>query len=312
MSPTPRRTYTPRAMQVGVMLPLSDSDGPSGMPSFDEAAAIARAVEDGGLDSAWLADHFLYRADDGQVYGLHEAWTWLAGMAAVTQRITLGHLVVCTSFRPPALTAKLAVTLDAISNGRFVLGLGCGWHEPEYDAMGLPFDHRVGRFEEALRIIARLLAGEEVTEHGRFYDVERSILAPKPDRHISILVAARKDRMLQLTAEHADLWNTAWYGAPDDRLRDQIAAFDSALAAAGRSRADVQPTVGITVRDGEQPPVPEPDDRAVAGSVEELAAVLGAYADLGVSQVMAGLEPLTVRSVNRLAEAVRLQRHAGR
>lgn len=290
------------------MLPISDSDGPSGLPSFAEAAAVARAVEDGGLDSAWLADHFLYRADDGRLSGLHEAWTWLAGIAAVTRRITLGHLVVCTSFRPPALTAKLAVTLDAISNGRFVLGLGCGWHEPEYDAMGLPFDHRVGRFEEALGIITRLLAGEEVTHHGRFYDVERSALAPKPDRPIPILVAARRDRMLRLTAEHADLWNTAWFGAPNDRLAEQLAAFDAALAAAGRSRADVQPTVGISVRDPDQPPVPEPDDHAFDGSLEELAAVLAAYADLGVTHLMVGLEPLSVRSVERLAEAVRGQR----
>lgn len=299
-------------MQVGVTLPLSDSDGPNGLPSFAEAAAVARAAEEGGLDSAWLADHYLYRAADGQVYGLHEAWTWLAAIAAATTRLTLGHLVVCTAFRPPALTAKLAVTLDAICGGRFVLGLGCGWHEPEYDAMGLPFDHRVGRFEEALGIITRLLAGEEVTQHGRFYDVERSVLAPKPDRHIPILVAARRDRMLRLAAKHADLWNTAWYGAPDNRLRGQLAAFDATLATAGRSRADVQPTVGINVRDPDQPPVPEPDEHAFAGSVEELAAVLVAYADLGVTHLMVGLEPLTVRSVERLAEAVRLQPAATR
>lgn len=292
------------------MLPISDSDGPRGLPSFAEAVAVARAAEDGGLDSAWLADHFLYRTADGQVYGLHEAWTWLAAIAAVTTRITLGHLVVCSSFRPPALTAKLAVTLDAISGGRFVLGLGCGWHEPEYDALGLPFDHRVGRFEEALTIIRRLMAGEEVTHHGRFYDIERSILAPKPDRHIPILVAARRDRMLRLTAEHADLWNTAWFGAPDDRLRGQLTSFDAALAAAGRSRADVQPTVGINVRDPDQPPVPEPDERALSGSVEELAEALEGYASVGIGHVMVGLEPLSVRSVERLADAVRRFRSA--
>ena len=294
------------------MLPISDSDGPNGLPSFADAVAVARAAEDGGLDSAWLADHFLYRAADGQVYGLHEAWTWLAAIAAVTTRITLGHLVVCSSFRPPALTAKLAVTLDAISGGRFVLGLGCGWHEPEYDAMGLAFDHRVGRFEEALSIIRRLLDGQEVSHHGRFYDVERSVLAPGPVRHIPILVAARRDRMLRLTAEHADLWNTAWFGAPSDRLRGQMAAFDAALATAGRSRSDVQPTVGMNVRDPDQPPVPEPDEQAFAGSVEELAEALGAYAELGVAHLMVGLKPLSVRSVERLAEAVRAQRgHTG-
>jgi alkanesulfonate monooxygenase SsuD/methylene tetrahydromethanopterin reductase-like flavin-dependent oxidoreductase (luciferase family) len=295
-------------MQIGVMLPIGDTDGPDGMPSFAEVAAFARAVEDGGLDSAWLADHFFYRAAEGQTYGIHEAWSWLAGVAAVTQRIQLGQLVVCTSFRPPALTAKMAVTLDAVSNGRFVLGLGCGWHEPEYQAMGIPFDHRVGRFEEALEIITRLLDGEEVTYPGRWYQAEAAVLAPKAKRHIPILIAARRDRMLALTAAKADLWNTAWYGPPDDRLGAQLAAFDAALAQAGRTRGDVQPTVGVDIRDPEQPPVPEPNERALAGSVDELARTFDAYAALGVQHLMVGLEPMTIRSVERLAEAVRLFR----
>jgi len=290
------------------MLPLGDTDGPDGMPSFADVAGFARAVEDGGLDSAWLADHFFYRDDDGTTYGIHEAWTWLAGVAAVTHRIQLGHLVACTSFRSPALTAKLAVTLDAVSNGRFVLGLGCGWHEPEYQAMGLPFDHRVGRFEEALEIITRMLDGEQVTFSGRWYQAEAAVLAPKPTRHIPILVAARRDRMLALTAAHADLWNTAWYGLPSDRLMTTLAAFDAALADAGRTRDDVQPTAGITIRDPDQPPVPEPEVHALAGTVEDLARAFDAYAALGFEHLMVGLEPMTIRSVERLAEAARLHR----
>jgi alkanesulfonate monooxygenase SsuD/methylene tetrahydromethanopterin reductase-like flavin-dependent oxidoreductase (luciferase family) len=295
-------------VKVGVLIPAGDTDGPGGLPSFDDALAFARAAESGGLDSAWLADHFFYRDADGAVFGLHEAWTWLAGIAAGTTRLELGHLVVCTSFRPPALTAKMAVTLDAISNGRFILGLGCGWHEAEYDAMGLPFDHRVGRFEEALAIIAGLLRGEEVTLHGQWYEAERAVMAPRPARRIPILVAARRDRMLDLTARHADAWNTAWYGAPDDRLATMLEAFEAALAGAGRSRADCEVTVGINVRDDDQPPPPEPDPKALGGSVEELADVLARYEELGVAHVMAVLEPMTIPSVERLAKAVALQR----
>jgi alkanesulfonate monooxygenase SsuD/methylene tetrahydromethanopterin reductase-like flavin-dependent oxidoreductase (luciferase family) len=297
-------------MKIGVMLPAGEGEGAAGAPSFGEAVAFARAAEDGGLDSAWLADHLLYRDPDGTVAGLHEAWTWLAAIAAATSRIELGHLVVCTSFRPPALTAKLAATLDVISEGRFTLGLGCGWHEPEYKAMGLPFDHRVGRFDEAVDIITRLLAGETVTVHSRFYDVDQAVIAPAPARPIPILIAARRDRMLRIAARSAGLWNTAWYAAPDDRLVTQLAAFDAALEAEGRTTDAVARTVGINVRDPQQPPVPEPDERAFAGSVEALADVLRAYEGLGIGHLMVGLEPMTIRSVKRLAEAARRSRAA--
>jgi probable F420-dependent oxidoreductase len=295
-------------VKIGVMLPIGETDGPAGAPRLADLAAFARAVEDGGFDSAWLADHFFYRSSTGEEFGLHEAWTTLATVAAVTSRIQVGTLVLCTSFRNPALTAKMAATLDALSDGRLVLGLGCGWHDPEYAAMGLPVDHRVGRFEEALEVITRLLAGERVTFHGTYETVDDAVLLPPPDRQIPILIAARRERMLRLTAARADAWNTAWYGAPDDRLRTRLTEFDTALEVAGRTRSDVTVTVGIDVRDPDQPPVPEPNERAIAGSVGDLAAALAAYRDLGVGHLMVGLEPMTVRSVERLAEAVRLVR----
>jgi alkanesulfonate monooxygenase SsuD/methylene tetrahydromethanopterin reductase-like flavin-dependent oxidoreductase (luciferase family) len=268
--------------------------------------AVARAAEDAGVVSAWLADHLFYRDADAKVWGLHEAWTVLAGGGAVTERIQLGTLVLCTSFRNPVLTAKMAATLDVVSRGRLILGLGCGWHEPEYDAMGLPFDHRVGRFEEALGIITGLLDGQTVTFHGQFSDADGAVLAPPPDRHIPILIAAKRERMLALTARHADLWNTAWYGLPDVRLATQLAAFDAALDASGRPRKAVMQTVGIDVRDPDQAPVPEPNPRAIAGTVDDLARAIEAYAGLGVGQLIVGLEPISVRSVERLAEARRL------
>jgi probable F420-dependent oxidoreductase len=291
-------------VKVGIILPIGDTDGPNGAPAFADIVDVARAAEDGGLDSGWIADHLLYRAEDGQEYGLHEAWTMLAGIAAVTSRIELGPMVLCTSFRNAVLTAKMAAALDVVSNGRLILGLGCGWHEPEYDAMGLPFADRVSRFEESLEIITRLLAGERVSLEGRYTTIRDAVLLPRPARPIPILVAARRERMLRLTARHADLWNTAWYGLPDDRLRDAFAGLDEALAAEGRPADALVRTVGIEVRDPDQPPVPEPSERAIAGDVDELAAALDAYARLGVGHVIAALEPMTVRSVERLARAV--------
>lgn len=287
------------------MLPIGETDGPDGPPSFADIVAVARAAEDGGLDSGWVADHFFYRAEDGAEYGLHEAWLILAGVAAATSRIEIGPLVAPTSFRNPVLTAKMAAALDVVSNGRFILGLGSGWHEPEYEAMDLPFADRVSRFEVSLEVIVRLLRGERLTLDGRYASFRDAVLLPPPIRRIPILVAARKPRMLALTAQWADQWNTAWYGVPDDRLRASFAALDAALDTAGRPRDAVEKTVGIEIRDPDQPAVPEPSERAFAGDVDGIAELLREYWALGAGHLMVGLEPISVRSVERLAEAVR-------
>lgn len=291
------------------MLPIGGSDGPTGgMPTWPEILAMARATEESGLDSGWIADHFFYRAPDGMESGTHEAWTALSAIAAVTSRIELGPIVLCASFRNPGLTAKMAVTLDEVSRGRLVLGVGCGWHEAEYTSFGLPFDHRVGRFEEWLGIVRQLLAGERVTFEGRFHQANDAVLVPPPSRRIPILIAAKQPRMLGITARSADLWNTAWFAWPDERLRARLADFDAALAAAGRDPAEVARTIGIIVRDRDQPPVPEPEANALDGSVDDLARALEAYRDLGIDHLQAILEPMTPRSVERLAAATRLLR----
>jgi probable F420-dependent oxidoreductase len=296
-------------MNVGVVLPIGEGDGPTGgMPGWADLLAMARAAEDSGLDSGWIADHFVYRSPEGREAGMLEAWTALSALAAATSRIELGPIVLCASFRNPVLTAKMAATLDQISGGRLVLGVGCGWHEPEYDAMGLPFDHRVGRFEEWLEIVARLLRGERVTFEGRFHRADDAVLLPPPARRIPILVAARRPRMLEITARWADQWNAAWFGLPDERLAAQMTALDEALASVGRDRAAVERTVGIIVRDPDQPPIAEPEERAIDGTVDELARALEAYRDLGIGHLQAILEPMTPRSVERLASAVRLVR----
>jgi alkanesulfonate monooxygenase SsuD/methylene tetrahydromethanopterin reductase-like flavin-dependent oxidoreductase (luciferase family) len=136
-------------LKIGAMLPAV-ADGVQ-WSSWHVLANLARRLEAGGADSIWVADHFFHREENGREHPLHEAWTLLTAVAAVTERVEIGPLVLATSFRNPGLTAKMAATLQEVANGRLILGLGCGWHEPEYTAFGFPFDHRVSRFEEALR-----------------------------------------------------------------------------------------------------------------------------------------------------------------
>lgn len=238
-------------MKVGVVLLAAEVDGQGKTPGWDEMRSFALAAEARGLDSVWMFDHFLSTLPTGEIEGMHEAWTVVSAIAAVTRRVEVGTLVLCTSFRSPGMVAKMAATADAVSQGRLILGLGAGWHDPEYRAFGYPTNHRVSRFEEALRIIVPLLCGETVTFAGRFGAVDGAVLTPPPTRHIPVLIAADGPRMLRLTARFADAWNTAWYGAPDDRLRQMLHAFDDALVAEDRDPASIARTVGVRVTDPE-------------------------------------------------------------
>jgi probable F420-dependent oxidoreductase len=294
-------------MKIGVMLPVGDTDGPGGQsPSWADVRDTAVAADRSGLDSVWLADHFFYRAPDGTTHGMHEAWTVLSAVAAVTERVELGTMVLCASFRDPGMTAKMAATLDLVSDGRLILGVGAGWHDPEYDAFGLPTDHRVGRFEEWLEIVARLVRGETVSLDGIYHKVDGAVLVPPPARAIPILVASFRPRMLDLTARWADQWNTAWFGRANEKVEERIRELRAAVTASGRPVDAVSVTVGITVADPDQPAVLEPESNAISGTVDDVAKAFKDYEALGVDHLVVGLEPINVRSVQRLAEAKRL------
>jgi alkanesulfonate monooxygenase SsuD/methylene tetrahydromethanopterin reductase-like flavin-dependent oxidoreductase (luciferase family) len=170
-------------MKIGLVLAQAAEDGAGG--SWAEIESVARHAEEGGLDSLWLSDHFFYReagAAVGSETGYHEPWTLLSALAVVTTRVELGTLVLATSFRPPGLLAKMAATADDVAGGRLILGLGCGWHEPEYEAFGYPFDHRVGRFQEAIEIIVPLIRGERLTVDGQWSRVHEAAIRPAPTR----------------------------------------------------------------------------------------------------------------------------------
>jgi alkanesulfonate monooxygenase SsuD/methylene tetrahydromethanopterin reductase-like flavin-dependent oxidoreductase (luciferase family) len=212
-------------------------------------------------------------------------------------------------FRNPALLAKMAVTLDEVSGGRLILGLGAGWHQPEFDAFGYPFDHLAGRFEEGLKIIAPLLRQGQVDFAGQHYSARNCAIVPRGPRPAGppILVASFGPRMLRLTAEHADMWNSAWYG-PVDRLAESRAALEQACAAAGRDPASLAVTVGVSVAFPEPGASPPPADKVLTGSAEVIAAELRRYGDAGVAHLICSVEPRTEAALDRLMAAVQLFR----
>ena len=291
-------------MKIGLMLPL----GADETAGFAELRALAMAAEESGLDSVWGADHLIFREDD-ETTGIHECWTVLTAIAALTSRVEIGPLVLALPFRNPALTAKMAAELDEVSGGRLILGLGCGWHEPEFDAFGYPFDHRVSRFDEGLRVLVPLLREGRVTYSGNYHHASDAELRPLPVRTGGppILIAGKQPRMLELVSRHADMWNAAWYGHPAEahELRERLARLRRALDAAGRDPATLELTAGVFVAVAEDPDAP---DNAMRGTAEEIADALAGYAELGISQLMVHLWPRMPDAVVALTGAAALAR----
>jgi probable F420-dependent oxidoreductase len=291
-------------MKIGIVLPMAEADGP-GAGAWSQIRRLALHAEAGGIDSLWVYDHLVYRTPGEADGGIHEAWTLLAALAAVTDRVELGTIVLGTGFRPPALTAKMAATLDEVAGGRLVLGLGTGWYEPEYRAFGYPFDHRAGRFEEALGIIVPLVRGEHVTFQGRWHEVDDAVLIPPPPRparlpgRMPILIAAKGERVLRLTARWADAWNTAWFGFPDERFAARRADLVAACEAEGRDPASIEVTAGLVVR-GESG---EADGPGLPVDADTIARALDAWRDAGAGHVQVSLEPADERSLDALLEA---------
>lgn len=269
---------------------------------------MARLAEEIGFDSLWVGDHLLYRDREYGSRGPWEAWTQLAGIAASTSRIAIGPLVACTSFHNPAMLAKLASTVDEISGGRLILGLGAGWNETEYRAFGFPFDQRVSRFEEAFTIIRRLLRDGRADFDGEFYTVRDCELLPRSRRGgPPLLIGSMGDRMLEITIPHVDAWNV-WYTKTGNRpegVAPLRAKVDAACKAAGRDPTSVERTVAVLIRlpggSGRPSGGREPQPPALEGSPATIADTLRAYAREGISHVQLVLDPITETSVKALA-----------
>lgn len=301
------QTTSKQSMKIGVMLSMVEGSFEGRTPTFQDLQTMAQAAEQSGLDSLWLADHLIYRFPELEEFALWETFTMLSALAAVTTRVEIGTMVACTSFRPPALLAKMADTIDEISSGRFTLGLGAGWHQPEYEAFGYPFDHLASRFEEALQIIVPLLREGHVDFQGKYYQVNNCVLRPRgPSKGgPPILIGAKQPRMLQLVARYADAWNTAWHTDPAV-AQQRYAPLQAACEEVGRDPATITLTAGILVR--LQPGEDGKEERAITGSPEEIARRLHDFAGIGVAHLIVNLEPLTVATIEQLAHIVELVR----
>jgi alkanesulfonate monooxygenase SsuD/methylene tetrahydromethanopterin reductase-like flavin-dependent oxidoreductase (luciferase family) len=297
-----------RPCRVGVQLPEIER-----VVQWPELRSMARTAEAAGFDSLWVGDHLLYDLPGGGTRGPWEAWTSLAALAAVTERVELGPLVASAGFHAPAMLAKQAATVDAISGGRLILGLGAGWNEREYRAFGFAYDHRVSRFEEAFTIIRGLLREGRVDFDGAYYRVEDGVLDPRPVRPGGppLMLGSVRPRMLGIGLPHVDAWNVWWsdYGNTVEgfaAVREQV---DAAAVLAGRAPGEVDATAAVLVRlpggsgrlmgDTYNALVPP-----VQGSSADIAGHLAALATAGASHLQLVVDPITEASIEILAGAL--------
>jgi probable F420-dependent oxidoreductase len=239
-------------MRFGLALPHYGFSLPSGETSFSSVAAWAKRAEDLGFDSVWVSDHFFYSfarygADPAPIASL-EPLTTLAGIAAVTHRVRLGSLVLCSAFRHPALLARTAASIALLSDGRLDLGLGAGWMQEEFDAFGYRFGTAGERFEaleESLDVLRRLFGGDPVTYDGPTVTLREAVLAPAPDRGPALWVGGKGGpRLLRLAARLADGWNMVWRVAPEAYV-GKVSDVRSACDATGRDPATFDLSVGL-------------------------------------------------------------------
>jgi len=300
--------------KLGVQLPEVEY-----VASWRQHRDMAQLAEHVGLDSIWLGDHLLYRGPDTPARGPWECLSMLSALAAVTERIELGPLVLATSFRNPALTAKMAETIDEISGGRLILGLGAGWNQSEFSAFGIPYDRRVGRFAEAFTIVHDLVRSGEVDFQGEFYQARDCLVLPRGPRagRMPLMIGSIGERMLRLTLPHVDLWNI-WYadfGNTVAGLQPHVDRVRTICAELGRDPAGVGLTAAVLVRAPREPtrtpvdyqgqPIP-----GITGDPQEVAGQLLAFRDMGIDHLQLVLDPITAESIAWLAPIVEHVRDA--
>ena len=292
-----------RPLSVGIQLPEVERRVP-----WPEYLAMARAAEASGFDSIWMGDHLLYRGDGRPERGPWEAWTMLAGLAAATERVRLGPLVASAAFHAPAMLAKMAATVDEVSGGRLVLGIGAGWNRAEFEAFGFPFDHRVDRFDEAFTIVRRMLGGERVTFRGRYHRVEDVVLLPPPAHRPPLMIGSTGERMLRIALPHVDAWNTwyDWYGNSAEGFALGNARITASAETVGRDPAEIRRSACVLVvlgPEAQERPI-EGGVRPLQGSMSAIAEGLRAMAAAGADETILVVDPITERSILDLAEVL--------
>jgi alkanesulfonate monooxygenase SsuD/methylene tetrahydromethanopterin reductase-like flavin-dependent oxidoreductase (luciferase family) len=295
-------------MKIGLYLPHWTGAWDGEDPRWSDVLDTARAAEEAGVASIWVIGHHYLRFEQGHPWSLWDPWSLLAALAAQTERITLGSLVSCTAHTNPALLARAAATVDEISDGRLILGIGGGYFGAEFDALGISADHKVDRFEEAVQIITALLRDGEVAFDGRHYRADLSLDLPQPrPGGPPILIGATGPRMMRLTARYADQWN-AWLPFSNDPVgdfRDQRLRLGHACAGEGRDPATLARTaavavglLGRTVRYGPHEMV------NLGATTAEVVEALHALADEGADQVQLCMAPATPAGIEAAAPVI--------
>jgi alkanesulfonate monooxygenase SsuD/methylene tetrahydromethanopterin reductase-like flavin-dependent oxidoreductase (luciferase family) len=287
-----------RPCKVGVQLPEVERFVP-----WPEYLDLARRAESAGFDSVWVGDHLVYDLPDGTTRGPYEAWTTLAAIAAATERVEIGPLVASTAFHAPAMLAKQAATVDAISHGRLIVALGAGWNRREFDAFGFPYDRRVSRFEEALAIIAPLLREGRTTFHGQFYDVDDCVLDPRPVREGGppIMLGSNSPRMLGIGLPVVDSWNV-WWSIYDNSVEKfgQVKAEVDAVMPEGRT-VDATAAVLVTLPGGRGRVMGETYDASVTTvTPDDLEQHIRGLAGVGATHLQLVLDPITAESIDTI------------
>jgi probable F420-dependent oxidoreductase len=295
-------------MKVGLVLIIAERKELNRQFSYLETREIAQRAEETGFDSLWLYDHMLYRNEGNPTIGIWECWTFLSALAEATQKVELGTLVLCNSFRNPALLAKMAITLDEVSHGRVILGVGAGWNKPEYDAFGWPFDHRVSRFEEALQIIRPLLKEGRVDFEGKYYQAKDCEIRPMGPRAGGppLMIGSFGKRMLNLTTKYADLWNTGYLGQPDTLEKPRQEMLE-ACQETGRDPRTLGVTAMIALHYPKLAPAPEGfDNPPLTGTPTQVARAMLGYEEAGVEHIMFHLIPYNPEAIRKLEDALRI------
>ncbi len=293
-------------MKIGLYLPHWTGAWDGEDPRWSNVLEAARTAEQVGFDSAWLIGHHFLRFEQGRPWSLWDPWSLLAALAAETERITLGPLVSCTAHYNPGLLARTAATVDEISNGRLVLGVGGGYFGAEFQAFGIPADRRVDRFEEALRIIVGLLRDGRADLEGSHYhahDLELDLPRTRSGGP-AILIGASGPRMMALTARYGDMWN-AWLPFSNDPIGDvrelrrkldrTCEQEDRDPATLGRTASVAVGVLGRTVRYGPHAMV------NLGNSTGEVIEKLAALENEGIEHVQVCLAPATPQGIEALA-----------
>lgn len=272
------------------MLPVREGTMGGQTPRFADIVQIATTAKNAGFEALWFGDHLSYE-QGGKTVGTWEAWTLMSAVAAAVPGIHLGPLVTCSGFRNPGLIAKMTEMIDEVSGGRFILGIGAGWNEPEYRQFGYPYDHRASRFEESIRIIHDLLRHGESTFSGTYVQTENAINQPRGPRPYGapILIGSNGDRISKSIAKYADAWNSDWQQHPGD-YAPLLARLDDACEAEGRDPATLIRTGSVRF--------------SMDTSRSEMLDYVQAVREIGLRHLVIGLEPRTAESVEAFAEVI--------